>query len=57
MIWIAEAGGVMDERRRSVILGLALKKSGGGGEDQGLTEAEKETFHQIMGMVRDLVKE
>ena len=56
MIWIAEAGGLMDERRRSVILGLALKKSGGG-EDQGLSEAERETFHQVMGMIRDLVKE
>ena len=44
----------MDERRRSVIVGLALKKSG---EDQGLSEAERETFHQIMGMVTELVKE
>jgi hypothetical protein len=37
-----------------VIVGLALKKSGE--EDQGLSEAERETFHQVMGMVRDLVK-
>ena len=56
MIWVAEASGAMDERRRSVILGLALKKSGGE-EDQGLSEAERETFHQVMGMVGDLVKE
>jgi len=56
MVWIAEAGGFMDERRRSVILGLALKKSGGE-EDQGLSETERETFHRVMGMVRDLVKE
>lgn len=55
IIWIAEAGGSMGEGRRSVILGLALKKSGG--EDQGLSEAERETFHQVMGMVGDLVKE
>ena len=54
IIWIAEAGGLMDVRRRSVILGLALKKSGG--EDQGLSEAERETFQQVMGMVRDLVE-
>lgn len=56
IIWIAEAGGSMDERRRSVIVGLALKKSGGE-EDQGLSEAERETFHQVIGMVRDLVKD
>jgi len=55
MIWIAEAGVLMDERRRSVVLGLALKKSGVE-EEQGLSEAERQTFHQIMSMVRDLVK-
>lgn len=54
IVWVAEAGGLMDERRRSVIVGLALKRSG---EDQGLSEAERETFHQIMGMVTELVKE
>ena len=54
IVWVAEAGGLMDERRRSAIVGLALKKSG---EDQGLSEAERETFHQIMGMVTELVKE
>ena len=47
---------MVDEHRRSVILGLALKKSGGE-EDQGLSEAERETFHQVMVMVRNLVKE
>lgn len=46
---------MIDERRRSVIVGLALKKSEGE-EDQGLSEAERETFHQVMGMVRDLVE-
>ena len=56
IVWTAEAGGLMDERRRSVIVGLALKKSGEE-EDQGLSIAEKETFHQVMGMVRDLVKD
>jgi hypothetical protein len=45
----------MDESRRSVIVGLALKKSGE--EDQGLSEAERGTFHQVMDMVGDLVKE
>ena len=55
IIWIEEGGGLADERRRSVVLGIALKKSGG--EDHGLSEAERETFHQVMGMVKDLVKE
>ncbi|KAF9792095.1 hypothetical protein BJ322DRAFT_12084 [Thelephora terrestris] len=54
IVWIAEAVGSMDERRRSVIVGLALKKSGE--EDQGLSEAERGTFHQVMDMVGDLVK-
>jgi len=56
IVWTAEAGGLMDERRRSVIVGLALKKSGEE-EGQGLSIAERETFHQVMGMVRDLVKD
>lgn len=43
----------MDGHRRSVIVGLALKKSEG---DQGLSEAERGTFHQVMGIVGDLVK-
>lgn len=55
IIWIAEAGGLVDERR-SVIVGLALKKSGGE-EDQGLSTAERETFHQVMSMVEDLIKD
>jgi proteasome assembly chaperone 3 len=55
IVWIAEAGGLADERRRSVVVGLALKKSGE--ENQGLSEAERGTFHQVMGMVEDLVKE
>jgi hypothetical protein len=45
----------MDERRRSVVVGLALKKLGE--EDQGVSEVERGTFHQVMGMVEDLVKE
>jgi len=54
MIWTAEASGLMDEHRRNVIVGLALKKTGE--EDQGLSEAERGTFHQVMGMVGELVK-
>lgn len=53
IIWIAEAGGLTDERRRSVIVGLALKKPE---EGQGLSEVERETFHQVMDMVENLVK-
>ena len=52
IVWIAEA----DEGRRSVIVGLALKKTVGD-EDQRLTVAERETFYQVMAMVGDLVKD
>ena len=55
IIWIAETGELMDERRRSVVVGVALKKSGEE-ESQGLSEAERETFHRVMGMIGDLVK-
>ena len=47
--------GLMDERRRSVIVGLALKNVVEEG-DQGLSVAERETFHQVMTMVGDLIK-
>ena len=56
IIWVSEANGSMNEHRRSVIVGLALKKSGAT-DDQGLSEAERETFHQVMGMIGDLVNE
>ncbi|KAF9651429.1 hypothetical protein BDM02DRAFT_3163009 [Thelephora ganbajun] len=56
IIWTAEANGLMDERRRSVVLGLALKRSEEE-ENEGLSEAERETFHQVMSMVKDLVRE
>ena len=56
IVWVAEAGGLTDERRRSVIVGLALRKSGED-EGQGLSVVERETFHQVMGMVKDLVED
>jgi len=55
ILWIAEVGGLTDERRRSVVVGLALGRSGEE-EGQGLSVAERETFHQVMDMVKDLVK-
>lgn len=39
-----------------MVVGLALKRSGEE-EGQGLSVAERETFHQVMGMVKDLVKD
>ena len=55
IIWTAEAGGLTEEHRRNVIVGLALKKTGEE-EDRGLSEVERGTFHQVMGMVGELVK-
>lgn len=52
IIWIAET----DERRRGVIVGLALKNTVEE-EDRGLSVAERDTFHQVMAMVGDLVKD
>lgn len=55
LLWTSEAEGLMDSRRRSVIVGLALRKSDTEGSEE-LTEAERESFHGIMGMITELVR-
>lgn len=55
ILWTAETEGLMDTGRRSVIVGLALRKSDTEGSE-GLTEAERESFHGIMGMVTELTR-
>lgn len=55
VIWTIEAEGLIDVNRRSVIVGLALKKSEAESEGDP-TNAERETFHGVMGMVKELIK-
>lgn len=44
----------MDLGRKSVVVGLALKKHGQ--EGVGVSENEKAVFHGIMGLVKDMLK-
>jgi hypothetical protein len=46
---------VVDFGRKSVVVGLALKRSGEG-EDE-LSENEKAVFRGIMGLVKDMLKQ
>ena len=52
IIWTLESEGVMEASRRSVVVGIALRKSTQ--SDGNLTEAERETFLQVMSMLREL---
>jgi len=52
IIWTLESEGIMEASRRSVVVGIALSKSTQ--SDGNLTEAERETFLQVMSMLREL---
>ncbi|TCD64662.1 hypothetical protein EIP91_003823 [Steccherinum ochraceum] len=55
LVWWGEAEGVgLEADRRPVIVGVALRPSSDSGRDEDLSEAERNTFHEIMGMVREL---
>lgn len=44
----------METSRRSVVVGLALKKSDGT-DDEGVTEREKSVFQGVMTMLHDIL--
>lgn len=53
-IWSAEADRLLDGDRRTVVVGVALRKSSDA-EDLGLSEHEKKVFYGVMEMVNELV--
>ena len=55
IIWTAESEGTLEVDRRNVIVGIALRKSEGGDND-GLSEQERNLFAGVMEMLRDCLK-
>ena len=57
MTWAAEEGeSSLELDRRPVIVGVALRPSADVGRDEELSELERNTFHGVMGMIRELLK-
>ncbi|KAJ7111539.1 hypothetical protein C8R43DRAFT_903991 [Mycena crocata] len=54
IIWTAGSSNPLEVSRRSVIVGIALRKSESSG-DEGLTENERSVFTGVMSMVSELV--
>lgn len=55
LAWAYEPPSTADLGRKSVVVGLALKKVESG--DDGLSEDEKTTFRGIMALVQDMLKQ
>ncbi|GLB34887.1 hypothetical protein LshimejAT787_0204520 [Lyophyllum shimeji] len=55
IVWLQEGFGSIGNRRRSVVVGLALKKSDDGGHDEGVTEREKVVFQGVMSSLQELL--
>lgn len=53
IIWTMESEGSLVSSRRSVVVGLALRKSDGT-SSMGVTERERSVFHGVMTMLSDL---
>ncbi|KIJ69306.1 hypothetical protein HYDPIDRAFT_79659 [Hydnomerulius pinastri MD-312] len=56
LVWLAEAEELVGADRRSVVVGIALRKSTSAG-GEGLSEEERKMFHGIMSTLRSLLKE
>ncbi|TFK42514.1 hypothetical protein BDQ12DRAFT_676335 [Crucibulum laeve] len=54
IVWTEKSQGGLEALRRSVVVGLALKKSDGN-EDTGVTQGEKTLFESVMEMLQDLL--
>lgn len=55
IVWTAESDGGLEGERRNVVVGIALKKSDEG-DDEGLSERERNLFVGVMEMLRDSLK-
>jgi hypothetical protein len=54
IIWTAGSNSPLEVSRKSVVVGIALRKSDGH-DDAGLTESERIVFAGVMSMVQELV--
>lgn len=55
IIWTAESEGPLEVSRRSVIAGIALRKSDEEELGLGLTHRERHLFQGVMSMLRELL--
>jgi proteasome assembly chaperone 3 len=55
IIWTSESDSTPDVSRRSVVVGISLRKPDKSGDN--LAEDEKVLFLQVMSMLRDLLTE
>ncbi|KAJ3537582.1 hypothetical protein NM688_g6663 [Phlebia brevispora] len=55
LVWNADATGPLQEERRAVIVGIALRKSDGTAAEESLSEQERTTFFEVMGLVQELL--
>ncbi|KAJ6547640.1 hypothetical protein B0H19DRAFT_1166710 [Mycena capillaripes] len=56
LFWTAASSNPLEVSRKSIIVGIALRKSGSL-EDEGLTENERSVFAGVMSMVLELLAE
>lgn len=56
IIWESPSQSALDGNRRSVVVGLALKRVGNAGSGCELSEEERATFQGVMRMLQDMLK-
>ncbi|KAF8921211.1 hypothetical protein CPB85DRAFT_1381706 [Mucidula mucida] len=56
LVWESESESMMQPTRKSVVVGIALRKHNSSGIG-GLDDSERATFSAVMGMVQDLLKQ
>jgi len=53
IVWTAESEGPLEVVRRNMVVGIALRKSDGTSDGNGLSQQEREVFVGVMNMLRD----
>lgn len=58
LIWYSEAegGGGLEVDRKPVIVGIAIRPSPDAGSNEDLGKVERETFHRVMDLIRELLQ-
>ena len=57
LLWHEEArAAALEADRRPVIVGIALRPPSDVGSDEDISPVERESFHRVMGMIRELLQ-
>lgn len=56
IVWATESDGLLEVNRRNVVVGLAFRRSDGG-DDGELSQKSRETFLEVMDMLRESLAE